>query len=42
VDAAKVMVHELKSDDVLMIFELLGKGICQARKSSHGHAHAQI
>ena len=36
---AEVIVHEVKRDRMFEVFELLGKGVCEARKPPHSHSH---
>lgn len=41
-NAAEVVVHEVKRYCVHEIFYLFGKGISQAGESAHGHAHREV
>lgn len=42
VDAAEIVVPEPKRDGGGMVFNLLRKGICEARKTSYAHPHIEI
>lgn len=38
----KIVVHERECDSRLMVLNLFGKGICQARESAHRHTHRKV
>src|SRR5437899_7706447 len=42
VNPAEIIVHEVKRDRMLEIFDFLGKGVSQSRESAHTHAHGQV
>lgn len=39
---AKVIVHEIDRDCINVILNLLGKGIGEAGKAAHAHAHGEV
>jgi hypothetical protein len=41
-DAREVVVHEVKRDRVLVVFEFLAVRVGQSRKSSHAHPHREM
>lgn len=41
-DADEIAIHEMQSNGVSMILNLLGKTIGQAGKPSHAHSHGEI
>ena len=42
VNAAKVVMHEEQRERVLMVFNLLGKCVCQPREPAIAHANRKI
>jgi hypothetical protein len=42
VNPAEVIVHVMKRNRVLQVFQFLREAICQASKPAHGHAHRQV
>jgi len=38
----KVVVHEVESDRMAVVLNLLGKGVSEPRKPPHRHAHRQV
>ncbi len=41
-NADKVVIHHVERDRVGVIFDLLRKGVCQAREAAHVHPHREI
>jgi hypothetical protein len=39
VNPAKIVVHEVNGDHVLMVFQFLAESVGQASKAPHSHAH---
>ena len=39
---AKIVIHEIERQRVLVILQLLGKSIRQSREPSHQHAHREV
>ena len=40
--AAKVVVHEVQSHRMAMVFDLLGMPVGKAREATHGHPHCEV
>ena len=42
VNTAKVVVHEIDGNHVLVVFSLLGEPVGQPGKAAHSHPHGKI
>lgn len=41
-NSAEVVVREVQGHGMTVVFDLLGKAICQASETAHSHTHCEV